>query len=66
MFVKVAKIGSAVKEVMLADGATLEQALAAAEVDSDGFQVRVNGRTPCGTIADGDMITLVPAIKGGN
>lgn len=66
MFIKVAKLGAAVKEVMLADGATIEQALAAAEMSAEGFQVRVNGRTPCGTLVDGDTLTLVPAIKGGS
>ena len=63
--VKVAKLGSAVVSVFLADEATLAQAITAAGMSTDGFQVRVNGRTPCETIKDGDMVTLVPAVKGG-
>lgn len=65
MFVKVAKLGSAVKEVMLADGASADAALGAADMSADGFQVRVNGRNPCGPLKDGDTVTLVPAIKSG-
>jgi sulfur carrier protein ThiS len=63
--VKVAKLGSAVIELFLDDNATMEQAIAAAGLSADGFKVAVNGRTPCGTLANGDLITLTPAIKGG-
>lgn len=63
--VKVAKLGEVVKEVAIADDANMEEVLDAAGVDSEGFDVRVNGRTPCGNIVNGDMITLVPAVKGG-
>lgn len=65
MFIKVAKLGSAVKEVMLEDGSSIEQALGAAGMLASGYQVRVNGRTECGRLQDGDTITLVPSIKGG-
>jgi len=63
--VKVAKLGSAVVELFLDDAATVDQAIEAAGMSADGFQVRVNGRTPCESLNNGDMITLVPAIKGG-
>jgi|WetSurMetagenome_2_1015567.scaffolds.fasta_scaffold01396_24 sulfur carrier protein ThiS len=66
MFVKIAKLGAAVVEVMINEGSTVEQALSAAAIEATGFQVRVNGRTPCGTLADKDTITLVPAVKGGS
>ena len=65
MFIKVAKLGSAVKEVMMDEGASVEQAVSAAGMSPTGYQVRVNGRTPCGALRDGDTVTLVPAIKGG-
>jgi sulfur carrier protein ThiS len=65
IFVKVAQLGAAVKEVMVPSGSSLEQVLDAAGVNASGFQVRVNGRTPCGSIVNNDVITLVPAIKGG-
>ena len=65
MFIKVAKLGAAVKEVMVDDNATLEQTLVAAEMSSEGYSIKVNGRTPCERLMNNDVITLVPAIKGG-
>lgn len=65
--VKVAKLGSAVKEVALESTATIAQALRAAETDQAGFEIRLNGN-PVGTDANvrsGDIVTLVPQIKGG-
>lgn len=63
--VKVAKLGAAVVELFLDDNATIDQAISAAGLDKTGYDVRVNGRTSCGTLNNGDMVTLVPAIKGG-
>jgi sulfur carrier protein ThiS len=63
--VKVAKLGAAVKEVFLAEGSDIEDALEAAGMDATGFQTRVNGAAPTGELKSGDTITLVPAIKGG-
>lgn len=65
--VKVAKLGGAVKEVALENGATIRTALAAAGVSADGFEVRLNG-APAGLdtpVRSGDIVTLVPQIKGG-
>lgn len=66
-FVKVAKLGSAVKEVALDSGATVADALNAADVDIEGAEIRVNGNpaTEASAIKGGDIITLVPKIKGG-
>lgn len=64
--IKVAKLGSAVVELFLADDATIEQAIEAAGMSASGFQTRVNGRTPCGSLNNGDMITLIPVVKGGS
>ncbi len=66
MFIKVAKLGSPVKEVMINEGGSVEDAIYAAGMSSTGYQVRVNGRTPCGSLREGDTITLVPSIKGGS
>jgi sulfur carrier protein ThiS len=65
ILVKVAKIGSAVVEVSLENNASVETALAAAGMNATGFQIRVNGRSATERLVNGDMITLVPAIKGG-
>lgn len=67
-FIKVAKLGSAVKEVALDSGSTVGMALEAADVDAGDFEVRVNGN-PVGNdalVRTGDVVTLVPKIKGGN
>lgn len=68
MLVKIAKIGSRVNEVALSDNATVAEALAAGEQSiPSGHELRVNGE-PAGQdfeLEDGDVITLVPQIKGG-
>ena len=66
-FVKVAKLGAAVVEVALETGATAAQALAAAEMTAEGFVLRINGAPaePEAPVRGGDVITLVPKIKGG-
>lgn len=63
--IKVAVLGGLVKEVMLEDGSNMDAAFAAAEVDATGKEVKVNGRTPCGNLVDGDIITLAAKVKGG-
>jgi sulfur carrier protein ThiS len=65
IFVKVAKLGSAVSEVMLNYGASVAEALAGAGMSAEGYQVRVNGGVATETLVNGDLITLVPAIKHG-
>jgi sulfur carrier protein ThiS len=65
--IKVAKLGSAVKEVALDTGSNIGAALAAAEVDAGGFEVRLNGNPATTTtpVRSGDIVTLIPQIKGG-
>ena len=65
--VKIAKLGSRVVEVALTEGASATEALQIAELDPQGFELRVNGTmiTVPVVLNDGDVITLVPAIKGG-
>jgi len=66
-FVKVAKLGAAVKEVALEAGSDVGDALRAAEMNGDGFEVRLNGNPVDGgeTVKSGDIVTLAPQIKGG-
>ena len=65
--IKVAKLGTAVKEVALDDGSDVGDALTAADIESDGFEVRVNGNPAelDTVLRSGDIITLIPQIKGG-
>jgi sulfur carrier protein ThiS len=65
--VKVAKLGSAVKEVALDEGATVANALRAADMTGGDFELRLNGNPATGDtrVRTGDIITLIPAIRGG-
>jgi len=68
LFVKVAKLGSRVQELCLDDGAAnVAAVLEAAGETAEGFDIRVNGQPATGDtpLNDGDIVTLVPAIKGG-
>jgi sulfur carrier protein ThiS len=65
--VKVAKLGSRVNEVALDDNATINDALRASGTEAGGFELRLNGTPVDGTsrVHSGDIVTLVPQIKGG-
>jgi sulfur carrier protein ThiS len=65
--VKVAKVGAKVEEVALDSGANVGDALRAAGVAPEGFELRLNGTPSPATapVRGGDVITLVPQIKGG-
>jgi hypothetical protein len=67
--VKVAVLGQSTKELFLAEGATVESALAAAEVAVPAnHELRVGPTVANRTqvLTDGAIITIVPAnIKGG-
>lgn len=66
--VKVARLGTAVVEVALAEGATVQDAINAAGLSVDGNEeLRINSETVRTTdeVEDGDIVTLVPKVKGG-
>ena len=65
--VRVARLGSTVVEVAVADDANIQDALDAADVTLGNEDVRVDGRS-VGTsdrINSADLITIVPKVKGG-
>lgn len=64
--VKVAQLGSRVVEVSLED-ATVHSALKTSGIVADGMEVRVNGEPASmdTLLSEGDIVTLVPAVKGG-
>jgi len=69
MLIKVAKLGTAVKEVCLDESATVEDALEAADVrvgSSETMKVDGEPAENDTVLEDGDVITIVPAIKGGS
>lgn len=64
--IRVAKLGERVQELHLPDGATIATLLEQAIVQS-GFELRVNNMPakPDVELQDGDIVTLVPQIRGG-
>lgn len=67
LLVKVAKVPGTVKEVALAEGATLADAIKESGFETTGYQVRRDGENEALTsmVEDGDVITLVASVKGG-
>ena len=65
--VRVARLGSAVVEVAVADDATIQNALDAADVHLGNEDVRVDGRSVSTSdrVSSADLITIVPKVKGG-
>ena len=65
--IKVARLGTTVQEVALNDGASVQDALTAAGLTVDGEDVRVNSSNAGlnDEVEDGDIVTLVPKVKGG-
>ena len=64
--VRVGKLPGRIQEIALNGGRSVADALEAAELDSAGYEVRVNG-SPCDLAAnldDGDTLLLVKKIKG--
>ena len=64
--VRVGQLPGVVQEIALEDGATVADALAAAELDSEGYEVRVNGTPAEGTtsVSEGQTVLLIKKIKG--
>ena len=67
MLIKVARLGTAVQELALTDGAKVSDALAAADLAVENEDIRVNNSTSSETtvLREGDIVTLVPKVKGG-
>jgi molybdopterin converting factor small subunit len=67
MLVKVARLGTAVQELALTEGSNVQQALEAAGLEVENEDIRVNSNTASNTtvLREGDIVTLVPKVKGG-
>ena len=65
--VRVARLGSAVVEVAVADDATVQNALDAADVTLGNEDIRIDSSSVSASdrIGDADLITIVPKVKGG-
>lgn len=70
--VKIGKLGGRSTEYILGENSTVQAVLDAAKADSNafetaGYQLRVNGEpaTPTTLVDDGDVVSLMPQVKGG-
>lgn len=65
--VKVAELGQRSEEFLLEDGANVSTALSAAKKTTDNKDVRIDGSNvdTARKLKDGDVISLVPRVKGG-
>ena len=69
MKIKVLCLGRSAKEIEVSDATTVEQAIAHAEFPKDSSYTRhVNGAhcMDSDLLHEGDVLTLVPQVKGGN
>ena len=67
MLVKVARLGTAVQELALTPNAKVSDALAAADLSVENEDIRVNNNASDSStvLQNGDIVTLVPKVKGG-
>jgi sulfur carrier protein ThiS len=67
MRVRVLQLGRQVIDHTPAEGATLQSVLHQVDITAHGMDVRVNGATaePTAVLRDGDVVTVIPRIKGG-
>lgn len=65
--VKIVKNGDKPREVEVPTGAKVAEALSKAQIKGDGARTQVNGKaaTRATVLQDGDIISLVPQIRGG-
>ena len=65
--VKIGRIGSPVKEVVLQAGATVQDALTAAGENVTNCTLKLRGQdiTTSSVIGDGSLITILPNVKNG-
>ena len=65
--VKVARLGTAVQEVAVAETASVQDALDAAGIEVENEDVRIDGQSADleSQIGSGNLITIVPKVKGG-
>lgn len=65
--VKVAKLGGQKREIDLVTATTIEDVLKLADLPKAGYEIMLNGKTAELTdiVEPGDIVALVPQIKGG-
>ena len=69
MKIKVLTLGRAAREVEVADGSTVSDAITAAGAPKDATYTRHLNGVPCfdsDVVVEGAVLTLVPQVKGGS
>jgi putative ubiquitin-RnfH superfamily antitoxin RatB of RatAB toxin-antitoxin module len=64
--IRIGHVPGTIKEVALEDGATVAQALVAADLDSTGYEIKAGGRTLISgdVLTNGALVLLTKQIKG--
>jgi sulfur carrier protein ThiS len=67
MDIRIVQLGKGIVRFAVRPGLTLADALAEVGIDAGGLDVRVNGKDVEATasLGPGDLVTLVPRVKGG-
>ena len=67
MLIKIARLGTAVSELAAVEGWTVSSALEASDLEVENEDIRVNNNAAneATVLHDGDIVTLVPKVKGG-
>ena len=67
MKVKVLRLGHSATVIEVPAGSSIEEALEANEVPRQGYSLSVNGlgAGPHTSLGEGDVVTLVPKVEGG-
>ena len=65
--VKVLRLGHSAHVLEIPAGSTVEEALESHEIPRKGYSISVNGlgAGPHTSLGDGDVVTLVPKVEGG-
>ena len=65
--IRIVELGRAVRVAFEPPGATLSDVLSRNGIDPAGRDVRVAGRPATGSdvLSDGDLVTVIPRIRGG-
>lgn len=65
---KIGKLPGTIREVEIKEGCTVKEVIARADLDSKGFEVRLNGEptNPGDKVKHGDTVLLVKKIQGNN
>ena len=67
MKIKVLRLGHSASVIEVPAGSAIGEILEANEIPATGYSVSVNGlgAGPSTTLGDGDVVTLVPKVEGG-